>query len=69
MDYRTFMIAVTRLNGKKFVVNAEHIRYLESTPDTLITLENGDKFMVKETLDDVVNLVIQYQRQIHAFVP
>jgi len=51
------------------VVNAEHIRYLESTPDTLITLENGDKFMVKETLDDVVNLVIQYQRQIHAFVP
>jgi flagellar protein FlbD len=69
MDYRAFMIAVTRLNGKKFVVNAEHIRYLESTPDTLITLENGDKFMVKETLDDVVNLVIQYQRQIHAFVP
>jgi flagellar protein FlbD len=63
------MIALTRLNGKSFVVNAEHIRYLELTPDTLVTLENGDKFMVKETLDDVVNRVIQYQRQIHAFTP
>jgi flagellar protein FlbD len=63
------MIALTRLNGKQFVVNAEHIRYLESTPDTLVTLENGDKFMVKETMEDVVNRIIQYQRQIHAFTP
>jgi flagellar protein FlbD len=62
------MIAVTRLNGKRFVVNAEHIRYLEATPDTLVTLENGDKFMVKETLDEVVALAIEYQRQIHALM-
>ena len=41
-SYRA-MIRVTRLNGKRFVVNAEQIRYLESTPDTVITLINGDQ--------------------------
>ena len=61
------MIAVTRLNGKKFVVNAEQIRYVESTPDTMITLMNGDKIMVKEPLEEVVNLAVQYQRQIRVF--
>ena len=61
------MIAVTRLNGKRFVVNAEQIRYVETTPDTIITLLNGDKIMVKEPLDDVISLAIQYQRQIRVF--
>ena len=62
------MIAVTRLNGKRFVINAEQIRYVETTPDTTITLLTGDKVMVKEPLEEVVQLAIQYQRQIHAFV-
>ncbi len=61
------MIAVTRLNGKRFVVNAEQIRYVESTPDTMITLMNGDKIMVKEPLEEVVSLAVQYQRQIRVF--
>lgn len=61
------MIAVTRLNNKRLVVNAEHIRYIESTPDTLITLINGDKFMVKESLEEVVKLAIEYGRQLRAF--
>jgi len=58
------VIAVTRLNGKKFVVNAEQIRYVESTPDTMITLMSGDKVMVRETLDQVVRLSIDYGRQV-----
>jgi len=60
------MIAVTRLNGKRFVINAEQIRYIEITPDTMITLMNGDKIMVKEDLEQVVGLAIQYQQQIRA---
>ena len=63
------MIAVTRLNGSRFVVNADQIRYVETTPDTMITLMNGDKFMVKERLEDVVSLAVQYKRQIHMFEP
>ena len=61
------MIPVTRLNGKKFVVNAEQIRFVETTPDTMITLMNGDKVMVAESLEEVVKLAIQYQRQIRIF--
>ena len=61
------MIPVTRLNGKRFVINAEQIRYIEKTPDTMITLMNGDKIMVMEDLEDVVKLAIEYCRQIRAF--
>ena len=61
------MIPVTRLNGKRFIVNAEQIRYIENTPDTMITLMNGDKVMVKEALKEVVELAVEYSRQIRAF--
>lgn len=58
------MIAVTKLNGQRFVVNADLIRYVESIPDTMITLSSGDKVMVQESLDDVVHLAIEYHRQV-----
>ncbi len=61
------MISVTRLNGKRFVINAEQIRYIESTPDTMISLMNGDKVMVQETLDVVVALAVEYGRQLRTF--
>ncbi|KPK76565.1 MAG: hypothetical protein AMJ79_06285 [Phycisphaerae bacterium SM23_30] len=60
------MIAVTRLNGKKFVINAEQIRYIETTPDTMITMLTGDKVVVKESMEEVVRRAIEYQRQKHA---
>ena len=63
------MIPVTRLNNKRFVVNAEQIRFIETTPDTMITLVSGDKVMVKESLEDVVKLAIEYCRRIRAFRP
>ena len=46
------MIDVTRLNGKNFVLNAELIEVMEETPDTVITLTTGHKYVVKESLDD-----------------
>ena len=61
------MIAVTRLNDKKFVVNAELIKTIEETPDTLITLVNGDYFMVRESVQEVVDQAINYARQIRSF--
>jgi len=63
------MIPVTRLNGKQFVLNAEQIRYIETTPDTIITLLNGEKIMVKESLQKVVELAVEYCRQIRVFSP
>jgi flagellar protein FlbD len=56
------MITLTRLNGQKFVVNAEKIRYLEATPDTLVCCDNGEKMMVKENLQEVIRRAIEYAR-------
>ncbi len=58
------MISLTRLNGQSFVMNAEKIRYVESTPDTVVCCENGDRLMVKEPLAEVVRRAIDYARVI-----
>jgi flagellar protein FlbD len=56
------MIWVTRLKGKKFVINADLIKYVEETPDTIITLRDGEKIMVAEKADDIVKAAIEYAR-------
>jgi len=58
------MITLTRLNNTKIVVNAELIELLEASPDTLVTLTTGQKIMVRETVDEVVERVIAYKRNI-----
>ena len=58
------MITLTRFNGSAVVVNAELIKLVESTPDTIITLIGGDKVLVKESVPDVVGRVIEYRRQV-----
>jgi len=60
------MIEVTRLKGTKIIINAELIEIIEETPDTVITLTSGKKYIVSETKQDVVNLVISYKRKIYA---
>jgi len=60
------VIALTKLNGNEFVVNAELIKFIESTPDTIITLRDGEKFMVKEVPEQVVKKVIEYARTIRS---
>ena len=58
------MIRVTRLTGKEFYINAEHILCVEETPDTLVTLTNRDKLVVREKPEDVIRRVIEYQRSV-----
>ncbi len=58
------MIVLTRLNGQSFVVNAEKIRYVESTPDTIVCCESGEKMMVREPLPEVMRRAIEYARTI-----
>lgn len=62
------MIALTRLNGQQFVLNAEKIRYIESTPDTVVCCDTGEKMMVKETLHEVMRRAIDYARQVRRAV-
>jgi flagellar protein FlbD len=58
------MITLTRLNGQPFVMNAEKIRYLESTPDTVVCCDTGEKLMVRETISEVTRRAIEYARVI-----
>lgn len=58
------VIEVTRLNGLPIVVNAELIKFIEATPDTLISLTGGEKIMVKEPVDVVTERVLEYRHQI-----
>jgi flagellar protein FlbD len=56
------MVRLQRLNKEEFILNADYIEMLEATPDTVITLTNGKKLMVKNTVDDIVDQVIAYRR-------
>jgi flagellar protein FlbD len=56
------MIKLTRLDGEAFVLNAELIRYIESRPDTYVTLTTGDRLVVTEPLDEVMRRAIEYQQ-------
>lgn len=59
------MIELTKLNSVKFTVNAEMIEFVEETPDTVISLMTGKKIIVKETRQEVTDLVISYKRSIY----
>jgi len=62
------MITLTRVNGGGFVVNAELIKYIEEVPDTIITLRDGEKLLVRETADMVAAKAVAYARSIR-FAP
>lgn len=59
------MIKLTRLDGEPFVLNAELIRYVERRPDTFITLSSGDRLVVRETMDEVIDRSVRYQQHKH----
>ncbi len=58
------MITVTRLNHTPIVVNPDLIAFIEETPDTIITLSNGEKIVVVETVGEVIRRVIEFRRSI-----
>jgi flagellar protein FlbD len=58
------MITVTRLNHTTMVINPDLIAFIEETPDTIITLSNGEKIVVAEKVGEVIRRVIQYKRSI-----
>ncbi|RPF55988.1 flagellar FlbD family protein [Aquisalibacillus elongatus] len=58
------MINVTRLNDQEFVVNALYIEKVESLPDTTITLTNGKKHFVKESMEEVIEMTQDFYKEI-----
>ncbi len=60
------MIKLTRLSGEELVVNAELIETAEATPDTVLSLTTGRRLIVRESLDDLIELVVAYRRSLGA---
>ena len=63
------MIQVTRLNGRPMIINAELIRTVEETPDTMIQLLNGDHILVRESMRQVVESSVEYGRSLRRLLP
>jgi flagellar protein FlbD len=59
------MVRLTRLNRLPLVLNSDLIEHIEETPDTVITLTTGQIVRVRETADQVIQLVVEFRRKIH----
>ena len=58
------MIQLTRLNNSRLAVNSDLIKYVEQAPDTVITLLSGEKLLVRETTEQVIERVRDFRRSI-----
>lgn len=61
------MIDVTGMNQESFVLNADHIEKIEEVPETIITLTNGRKYIVLESVQEIKNAVIAYKNKIFTY--
>lgn len=59
------MIEVRKLNDQIVILNSDLIEFIESTPDTMISMTTGRKITVKDTVDEIVRKVLEYRRSIH----
>ena len=62
------MIRVTRINHRPLFLNSDLIEHMETTPDTVISLTNGQKYVVLEAAEDVVELVVEFRRRLFSEV-
>jgi flagellar protein FlbD len=56
------MIKLHKLNGDEFILNSSHIEVIEAKPDTVITLTNDRKYLVKEGAEEIIELVKTYRK-------
>jgi flagellar protein FlbD len=63
-DGREPVVRLSRLDNSEFYLNAELIETIEKTPDTVISLTNGKKLVVREPADEVVSRVVDYRRRV-----
>jgi flagellar protein FlbD len=60
------MILLTRLNNQPLIVNSDLIKWVENAPDTVLTLLNGEKIIVRESSEQVIERVIAFRRAVLA---
>ena len=59
------MITLHKMNEDSFILNAIHIETIEERPDTVITLTNDKKYLVKESIDEIIEKIVAYEKQIN----
>ncbi len=62
------MIQLTKINGHQIVLNSDLIEYIEETPDTVITLSNNDKVIVKDRMTEIIEKVVRYRRTLAGLI-
>ena len=62
------LIELTKLNNKKFVINSELIESVEAMPDTTISLTTGNKYVVRESVSEVIHKVIEFKQAFNLFL-
>jgi len=63
------VIQLTRLNSTPIALNSDLIKFVENAPDTVITLINGDKVIVREALEDVIQRIVAFRRSVISGLP
>lgn len=56
------MIELTKIKGEKFALNSDQIETLEERPDTVVTMLNGHKYVVKESVSEVIEMIEAFRR-------
>ncbi len=62
------MVLLTKPDNAQIVVNSDLIECIEETPDTVVTLTNGDKVAVVESMVEIIDKIVRYRRQISGLV-
>lgn len=62
------MIKLVGLNNKEFYLNENHIEKIESVPETVLTLSNGKKYIVKESIDEVISSIVEFKKRIQFLI-
>ena len=60
------MICLTRLNDEEFVINCNQIERIETIPESNVIMVNGKHYVVKESVDEIIDRVIEFHAQIYA---
>jgi flagellar protein FlbD len=67
MESEQAMIELTRLKGAKFALNPDQIETVEETPDTVLTLLNGHKYVVQESMKEIISRIESFRRNCSGF--
>jgi flagellar protein FlbD len=62
------MLILTKINQAQIAVNPDLIQYIEETPDAVITMTNGEKVVVKESITEIIEKVVSFRRYINNLV-